>query len=126
MNLDPTWVPMNWPCGPLESARRSRSKNVSAELKQTLDAWARPAALELLKGTPVNCLLLEWADGVPEDSTQPQALKPLLEAAAGRGSSSWQISQTGQRWRRPLRRRAPPDFLRLCLRNLPPSLLISR
>jgi hypothetical protein len=85
MNLDPTWVPMNWPCGPLEWARRSRSKNVSAELKQTLDAWAQPAALELLKGTPVNCLLLEWADGAPEDSTQPQSLKPLLEAGRRRG-----------------------------------------
>jgi hypothetical protein len=85
MDLDPKWVPMKWPCGPLEWARRSKSKNVGADLKETLDAWAQPAALDLLKGTPVNCLVVEWAEGTPEDSAQQQALKPLLEAGRRRG-----------------------------------------
>ena len=80
MNLGPKWVPMKWPCGPLEWARRNRLKSVGAELKETLEAWAQPAALELLQGTPVNCLVVEWADGGAEDSAQQQALKPLLEA----------------------------------------------
>jgi hypothetical protein len=85
MNLDPKWVPMKWPCGPLEWARRNKTKSASAELKGTLDAWAQPAALELLKGTPVNCLVVEWAEGAPEDSAQPQALKPIIEAGRQRG-----------------------------------------
>jgi len=85
MNLDPKWVPMKWPCGPLAWARRNKSKSGGAELKETLAAWAQPAALDLLKGTPVNCLVVEWADGAPEDSAQQQALKPLLEAGRRRG-----------------------------------------
>ena len=80
MDLDTKWVPMKWPCGPLEIARRSRLKSFSPELKETLEAWAQPSALELLKGTPVNCLVVDWANGKPEDSAQQQALKPLLEA----------------------------------------------
>jgi hypothetical protein len=87
MNLDPDWVPMKWPCGPLEWARRSKSKSVGTELKETLEAWAQPAALELLNGAPVNCLIVDWADGAPEDSAQQQALKPLLEAGRRLGIS---------------------------------------
>jgi hypothetical protein len=54
MDLDPKWVPMKWPCGPLEWARRNKSKSGGAELKETLEAWAQPAALDLLKGTPIS------------------------------------------------------------------------
>ena len=78
---------MKWPCGPLEWARRNKAKSVSTGLKETLDAWAQPAALDMLKGTPVNCLVVEWAGGVPEDSAQQQALKPLLEAGRRMGIS---------------------------------------
>ena len=87
MNVDRNWVPMKWPCGPLEIARRNKSGSVMADLKETLQAWARPSSLELLKGTPVNCLIVEWADGGPEDSAQQQALKPILEAGRGMGLS---------------------------------------
>jgi hypothetical protein len=87
MNLDTNWVPMKWPCGPLEISHRSKSGNINAELKETLEAWARPSALELLKGTPINCLIMDWADGGPEDSAQQQALKPLLEAGGRLGIS---------------------------------------
>jgi len=80
MNVDRDWVPMKWPCGPLEIARRNKSGSTDADVKETLEAWARPSALELLKGTPINCLIVDWADGRPEDSAQQQALKPLLEA----------------------------------------------
>jgi hypothetical protein len=43
--------------------------------------------LELLKGTPINCLVVDWAYGGPEDSAQQQALKPLLEAGRRLGLS---------------------------------------
>jgi len=80
MNLDTKWVPMKWPCGPLEIARRSKSRSFNADLKDTLEAWEQPSTLELLKGTAVNCLVVDWANGRSEDSAQQQALKPLLEA----------------------------------------------
>jgi hypothetical protein len=76
---------MKWPCGPLDWARRSEASDASAELQETLAAWVQPAALDLLKGTPVNCLLVNWAEGAPEDSAHQQALKPLLEAGRRRG-----------------------------------------
>lgn len=87
MSLDPEWIPMKWPCGPLEWARRSKSAAAAADLKEALDAWARPAALDLLTGTPVNCLVVDWADGAPEDAAQQQALQPLIEAGRRRGLS---------------------------------------
>ena len=87
MNLDSKWVPMKWPCGPLEIARRNKSQSINADLKETLEAWGQPSALELLKGTPINCLIVDWAYGEPEDSAQQQALKPLLEAGRRLGIS---------------------------------------
>ncbi len=87
MIVDRNWVPMKWPCGPLEIARRKKSGSTDADLKDTLEAWVRPSALEWLKGTPINCLIVEWADGRPEDSAQQQALKPLLEAGHKLGIS---------------------------------------
>ena len=87
MNLDLKWVPMKWPCGPLEIARRNKSQSINADLKEMLEAWGQPSTLELLKGTPINCLLVDWAYGEPEDSAQQQALKPLLEAGRRLGIS---------------------------------------
>jgi len=48
MNLDPKWVPMKWPCGPLEFVRRSKAKHPVAGLKEMLDHWAQPDALDIL------------------------------------------------------------------------------
>ncbi len=78
---------MKWPCGPLEIARRSQSQSINADLKETLEAWGQPSTLELLKGTPINCLIVDWAYGEPDDSAQQQALKPLLEAGRRLGIS---------------------------------------
>jgi hypothetical protein len=96
MSLDPKWVPMKWPCGPLESARRSKAKkpegevnakNPEAGISETFSAWTKPAALDILKGTSINCLVVAWADGAPEDTAQQAALKPLIEAGRGKGIS---------------------------------------
>jgi hypothetical protein len=64
----------------METARLNKSPSVNAELKEALAAWGLPAALELLKGTPINCLIVNWASGESEDSVQQQALWPLIEA----------------------------------------------
>src|SRR5208282_250286 len=84
MNLDPKWVPMNWPCGPLLWIPRDKPSFPDTARRETLEAWSQPAALDLLKGTPVNCLVVDWADGMPEDSAQQQTLSPLLEAGRRR------------------------------------------
>ncbi len=44
MNVDRNWVPMKWPCGPLEIARRAKSGSINADVKETIEAWARPSA----------------------------------------------------------------------------------
>lgn len=78
---------MKWPCGPLEIARRKKSGSTNADLKEAIEAWTQPSALEILKGSLINCLVVNWANGVPEDSNQQQALKPLLEAGRRLGLS---------------------------------------
>jgi len=87
MTLDAKWVPMKWPCGPLDFALRSKGKAPEAGVKETLDTWAQPAALEILKGTPINCLVVGWAAGAPEDAAQQEALKPLIAAGIVKGIS---------------------------------------
>jgi len=87
MNLDPKWVPMNWPCGPLDLAQRSKGKPPEAGVKETLDAWAQPSALDILKGTPINCLVVDWAAGAPEDAAQQEALRRLIAVGRGKGIS---------------------------------------
>ncbi len=76
---------MKWPCGPLAIARQAGSTKTAPDLKEAAEAWSRPAALSLLKGSPINCLIVDWAHGVPEDALQQQALKPLLAAGREQG-----------------------------------------
>ncbi len=87
MSLNAKWVPMKWPCGPLEIARLNKSKSDDAELKKTLEAWADPSTLQLLKGTPINCVVVDWAAGAAEDQAQQLALKPLIHAGRQLGLS---------------------------------------
>ena len=72
-------IPMRWPAGPLEIALRKNVKGFSPETAELLRAWLDPASLALVQGTPVNCLVVSWASGLPEDAAQQQALKPLID-----------------------------------------------
>ena len=78
-------VPMRWAAGPLDIARRQKRKNFTAEKAEVLRQWQDPSLLVLVKGTPVNCLVVSWASGGSEDAEQQQALKPLLEGARQAG-----------------------------------------
>jgi len=49
--------------------------------------WAEPAALDLLKGTPVNCLLVKW------DSEAAPAIATFANAASDRGIAALAIIQ---------------------------------
>ena len=79
MALNADSVPMRWPAGPLEIARREKAKGFSAETAEVLRYWQDPASLAVVQGTPVNCLVVSWASGLPADAGQQQALKPLIE-----------------------------------------------
>jgi len=79
MALSAGSIPMRWPAGPLEIARRKNTKGFSADTAEVLRNWLDPASLAVVQGTPVNCLVISWAAGLPEDAEQQQALKPLIE-----------------------------------------------
>ena len=79
------WIPMKWPCGPLEVALRQRQGTLSDELRQSLQSWLQPSTLEIVEKTPVNCLVIRWAAGLPQDEEQQKSLKPLLEKGKERG-----------------------------------------
>lgn len=80
-------VPMHWPSGPLEIDKGRRREVFTAREAETLRAWSEPGALELLAGSPVNCLIVPWAEGSARDASQQRALAPLVAAAVRRGLS---------------------------------------
>ncbi len=75
---------MRWPAGPLEIAGRAKAKGFTAELRQALERFSDPTSLDILKDSPVNCLVVSWAGGLPEDGEQQKALGPLIDAARKR------------------------------------------
>ncbi len=75
---------MRWPSGPLEISRRQNSEGFTAQAQQALTRWHEPAALDLLKGTPVNCLVMSWAAGLPADVEQQKTAGPLVAEASRR------------------------------------------
>jgi hypothetical protein len=82
-----SWVPMRWPCGPLDVEREKRRDGFTARDADVLGEWCKPGSLERLTGTPVNCLVVAWADGSRGDEDHRRALAPLVAAARRRGLS---------------------------------------
>jgi hypothetical protein len=86
VDLD-NWAPLRWPCGPLEVEREKRRESFTAREAEALRAWTEPGALDLVAGTPVNCLVVTWAEGSAADADQQRALAPLVATARQRGLS---------------------------------------
>jgi len=80
-------LPMRWTSGPLEIAKQAKSGALTPEIRQTIEKWHDPAALDLLGKSPVDCLVLSWAAGLPEDAAQQKTAAPLVAAALRRGLS---------------------------------------
>ena len=78
-------TPMRWMAGPLDVARRQKDKDFTAAMGDVLRQWLDPTLLSLVQGTPINCLIVSWASGVPADAEQQTALKPLLDKAKAAG-----------------------------------------
>ena len=87
MSLNAKWVPMRWLCGPIQVARISKSSSADSELRKTSEVWTQPSTLQLLKGTAINCLVVDWASGTTNDEAQQAALKPLITAGRQMGLS---------------------------------------
>lgn len=60
-----SWVVAQWQGGPLEVAWRTKAGVLPAEAAQreALTRWYDESTLDLLKGTPINCLVLTWSTG---------------------------------------------------------------
>ena len=84
MSLNTKWVPMRWPCGPLEAARISKA---DSDGSKTAEGWAQPSSLDFLNGTPFNCLIVDWASGTKDDEAQQAALRILIAAGHKKGLS---------------------------------------
>jgi hypothetical protein len=78
MHKEDNWYPMRWQCGPLEEALRRRRSPPSSDSNASLMRWSEPESLDLLRGTPINCLVVPWAAGLAEDQEQQQRLSQLL------------------------------------------------
>jgi hypothetical protein len=83
------WIPARWPGGPLELERRaqSKSKPADAPVREALDNWYDPATLNLLDGSPINCLLVTWSGGADAEleRRQQRLVKPYVVQAHQRG-----------------------------------------
>jgi hypothetical protein len=81
------WIPMRWLAGPLDISQREKKEGFIAKSKEVLQRWLDPSVLEILRGTPVNCLVVSWAAGLPADAEQQKALVPLLDRGKTAGLS---------------------------------------
>ena len=83
LNLEYT-IPMRWPSGPLEIARREKTEGFGPRVRQAVERWHEPATLEILQNTPIDCLVIPWASGLPADGEQWRTAAPLIQAAGRR------------------------------------------
>ena len=94
-----TWVPARWQGGPLELQRRAENKTLPSDpaVRESIGKWYDPATLDLLKGTPINCLLVTWGTGCdPETDKQQQDLvKSFAREARTRGISILGLVRSG-------------------------------
>jgi hypothetical protein len=83
------WVPARWDGGPLEVARRAKDKAVAenTSTREAIARWYDPATLDLLEGTPINCLLVTFsAEAEPSVVMQQHRLvKDYARLARERG-----------------------------------------
>lgn len=80
------WIPMRWPCGPQDLEREKRRDGFAARDAEVIREWCDPRSLDRLAGSPVNCLVVTWAEeGSSGDEDQRRALGPLVAAARSRG-----------------------------------------
>ena len=74
-----SWIPARWQGGPLELHRRG---TVDSAVRDTIANWYDPSTLELLEGSPLNCLLVTWSAGA--DAGLERRQQQLVQAYAAK------------------------------------------
>ncbi|HTS63946.1 MAG TPA: hypothetical protein VMH28_18110 [Candidatus Acidoferrales bacterium] len=79
------WIPVRWTGGPVEVARRAKAG--SDAVRDAIANWYDPATLELLRGSPFNCLLVTWSSGAADEieRRQQEVVKAYSAEAHRRG-----------------------------------------
>ena len=69
-----TWIPVRWTGGPLELERRVKAGGPSLDgtAHAVIANWYEPTTLDLLRDTPLNCLLVTWSAGATDEIEQRQ------------------------------------------------------
>src|ERR1017187_9099738 len=77
-----SWTPARWQGGPLEVFRRAQAKDLPADAaaRDAIANWYDGASLNLLDGSPVNCLLVTWSAGADAELERRQ--RQLVKAYA--------------------------------------------
>jgi hypothetical protein len=77
-----SWTPARWQGGPLEVFRRAQAKDLPADAatRDAIANWYDAASLNLLNGSPVNCLLVTWSAGADAELERRQ--RQLVKAYA--------------------------------------------
>ena len=80
-----SWIPARWTGGPLEIAVRAKTLPTAQNVRDAIANWYDPATLDLLQGSPINCLLVTWSAAAPAEIEQRhQALVKTYAAEAHR------------------------------------------
>jgi hypothetical protein len=82
------WIPARWEGGPMEAARRANDQRFVEDnsLRRVISGWYAPSTLDLLSGTPINCLLVTFSAGLATDleAHQQELVKRYGELARQR------------------------------------------
>ncbi len=85
------WIPARWDGGPLEVVRRAGDKTLADNVaaRKAIARWYDPATLNLLDGTPINCLLLTFSTGAASEVEKQQQIlvKEYARVARKRGTA---------------------------------------
>src|SRR5579885_2320097 len=70
------WVPIRWDGGPLEVSRRAKDTALAGRpaQREAIGRWYDPATLDLLRGTPLNCILVTLSAGADPELEERQHL----------------------------------------------------
>jgi hypothetical protein len=85
------WIPARWVGGPLEVEQRVKTNSAPtgpAE-REALANWYAPVTLDLLKDSPINCLVVTWSAPAGEETLkrQRELVKSYAAEAHRRGLS---------------------------------------
>jgi hypothetical protein len=84
-----SWIPARWTGGPLELELRAKSGTLPPDdiVRESIATWYDPATLDLVQGSPINCLLVTWSAGAGDaiESRQHQLVQTYAAEAHRRG-----------------------------------------